>query len=460
MRYLCAIFCLVITVKYCYAEPTPRGKYFYPLANLGLSANSVEESSLRKFKSLTKSRQIKYQIISGNTDYARNLLSNTGTDSSLTKAINYRYLALIQFIEGDYLSVLKTLNKPIMKEFKFESSICFMKVLSYLITDQLIKGSDSWKTCKQATGKYSSNNLDWMQIIVDLKTKKDTKYIDNIFKNINIELVSEENLGIYLKLALYLNKHEKIIPRFKYFGTAALENINYRELIGLNYYRNGDLVKANQLLGKLNTTNAEVFKGNIYLFQKKYENAYAQYKLALKLKNNSKNALERLLPLSWKLNLWEDGLQYLQRMEVTHQNLIETYTLMAAFLTLSDKHKSAKEYLLKIKNKTISSEPIEVTQINVLNSIKLKDTSLLEHASEKSCQGFDGLNCWLTVGIKSWKGLTDLLEEKSLIHTNTLSLAEKYTKQTNFKSFNEPVLIKQIDIEEMDNNLIQIVPKN
>ena len=45
------------------------------------------------------------------------------------------------------------------------------------------------------------------------------------------------------------------------------------------------------------------------------ELAYAQFKLALKRKNNSQNALERIAPTAWILNQWEEGAIYASRLE-------------------------------------------------------------------------------------------------------------------------------------------------
>jgi hypothetical protein len=48
---------------------------------------------------------------------------------------------------------------------------------------------------------------------------------------------------------------------------------------------------------------------SIYL-QEKEELAFAQFKLALSMKQNSLNAFERILPLAWRLGRWQEGVKY------------------------------------------------------------------------------------------------------------------------------------------------------
>ena len=76
------------------------------------------------------------------------------------------------------------------------------------------------------------------------------------------------------------------------------------------------LVKAFEYIEGLSSPNSENIRGNLFLAQKKYELAYAQFKLALKRKVNSQNSLERIIPISWMLKQWKDGLEYIDKLKV------------------------------------------------------------------------------------------------------------------------------------------------
>jgi hypothetical protein len=457
MKVLQAFFIINIFLGLSVARSQSKAKYAYPKGKAELQQNSIIQWSVENFSHQEKLKEIKFNIVNGNFDYAKILLNEADLTSNFTKTIQLRYLALIYFIEGNYQFVLNTLNKKEMKNFSVQAKVCFMKVLSEIILDRNENAAISWRACRDATSTYSETNLAWMQIIVDLKTSKDKSYVDKLFKQINIDNVEEKYLRIYLKLALFLNKQDKIIPRFKYFGKSPLENKIQRELIGLNYYRNGDLTKAYQLLEGIDTANAEVFKGNIFLFQKKYELAFAQYKLALQRKSNSRNALDRLIPLSWKLNQWNEGLTFLQRIPLHVDETIENYTLMAAYLTMANKHNSARTYINKIIQLTNKGEPIEVSQISVLNLLKLKNYDLIEDSAASSCSANDGMNCWLLFAINSWEDLGEYTETDKKIHTGQVNLADRLLNGKDTTPIEEDTLLNQKDIQELDNDLINLI---
>ncbi|MBT4793079.1 MAG: hypothetical protein HON90_16015 [Halobacteriovoraceae bacterium] len=416
-----------------------------------VSANDNQQDSYNLL------REIKFNILKGNLTFAKRLLRDPSLSAPKIESVKNRYLALIYFIEENYTEVINVLNKPSMKSFSHQSKICYLKIISHIILNQEKELIYNWKDCKAATSIYLKNSDRWIQILVDLKTTKDKNYINKMFDEMAIDSVEEKTLRIYLKLALYLNQQNKIIDRFKYFSSKPLENPELRELIGLNYYRSGNLIKAYQLMENLETTNSEVFKGNLFLFQKKYELAYAQLKLALKKKYNSQNAIDRLIPLAWKLNQWEEGLSFLQRIS-NQDSELATQTLKAAFLTQNNSYAKANIIIKRIMQKTKSAAPIEVHQINVLNSIKLKQFRKVENSAANSCSANDGINCWLIIAMNSWEGLVENLEKKDPIHDNLDDLISYYTQSRINTPIIEESLLNQRNIEELDNNLIQLVP--
>lgn len=457
MKALQAFFVILCLFGNSQLSAQDKIKYSYPKGVSEITQNSIKRWSLTNMQNQEVLQEIKYNIVNGNLDLAKVLLNEAELTTNFTKAIKLRYFAIIYFIEGNYQFVLNTLNKPEMKDFSVQAKVCFMKVLSEIILDQSEKAGISWRNCREATSIYSDTNLAWMQIIVDLKTSKNKNYVNEIFKNVSIENIEKRFLRIYLKLALFLNKQDLIIPRFKYFGKDPLEDKIQRELIGLNYYRNGNIEKAYSLLEGIDTANSEVFKGNIYLFQKKYEQAFAQYKLALKRKSNSRNALDRLLPLSWKLNQWNEGLNFLQRVPLTKDDILENYTLMAAFLTMSNKDNSAEEYLKKITKMTNKGEPIEVSQIKVLNHLKLKNYDQIERSAANSCASNDGMNCWLLFALNSWEDLGEYTQIDKNIHEKQVDLAQELLSAQKVSPLKEETLLNQKDIEELDNSLIELI---
>lgn len=454
MKFVIVIICLFLQPM-SFAKKNRNEKYIYPLDHREIKLNNLLNWSTNQFNAQSRLKEIKYHIINGNLDLAKIMLSQTTLSINFTKQIQYRYLALVHFIEGNYELVIKALEPKEMQDFTTQAKFCLLKVLSLIILERPHQAKNEWAICKTAIKPHSTNDLTWIQTIVDLKTTNDKDYIENYFNNIQVDNLDKKMLRVYLKLALYLNQQDKIISRFKFFGSSPLESIMERELIGLNYYRNGNLVKAYKILEKLNTANAEVFKGNLYLHQKKYEPAYAQFKLALQRKSNSQNALERLIPLAWKLQQYNEGISFLKRLRVNNHQNLEYDTLMAVFQTMANDFDQASYYLKRIHKKTNLSGPIEVSQVKVLNFLKKEKYEDVLDPAFQSCAGNDGINCWLIIALHSWEGLIELLGQESLIHDKLTPLSKKYNQESILPSFNDEKLLEQKAIEELDNNLIQ-----
>lgn len=369
-----------------------KTKYNYPKDKFGILENTIISQSISEQKQIAHLQKIKYLIINGNLNSAKILLKEANLNENFSKSTQYRYLAIINFIQKNYSEVIKILSDSTMNDFTAIQNTCMMKILSLLILNKIERAKLDWKVCRDSLINKSPTNLAWMDTIFLLKTSNDPKKIDKIFQGISVDNLENDQLRLYLKLAFYLNKQDKILDRFQYFGENVLSDPIYRELIGLNYFRAGKLEKAYSILENLETTNAEVFKGNLYLFQKKYELAYAQYKLALQKKNNSLNAIERLLPLSWQLEQWTEGLDYAQRLNATKNQKIEHLTLISAFLTMMDKHKTAKKKLQEILQMTNQGQAHEVSQILVYNGLSLNNYDDVQNFSYQSCKSLDGLN--------------------------------------------------------------------
>ncbi|MEE2670369.1 MAG: hypothetical protein VYA54_01565, partial [Bdellovibrionota bacterium] len=347
MKNLLVIICLSTTFL-ALAKTGQRFDYIYPNSQFKIAEENLQTKSFEATKKIDLLEKIKYLIVRGNLDYAKVLLKEADISTDFTKATQLRYLAMIYFVEGNYKLALDTVSRKELNSFQAEPRVCFIKVLSLMITEKTNEATNAWQTCYDATVSYSPTNLLWMRILVDLKTTSNKNYVENIFKEISVENLDKNYLRIYLKLALYLNKQDKVIPRFKFFSEEVLNDTSLRELIGFNYFRAGDVQMAYNTIESLNTANSETFKGNLYSFQGQYNQAYAQYKLALQLKNNSQNAIDRLIPLSWMLGQYKEGVNFLQKNMVSQDNLVQQNTLLAAFLTMNEKHQSSAQILDRI----------------------------------------------------------------------------------------------------------------
>ena len=443
------------------AEPYRRGSFDFPNSQYKLAEESLQTQRFEENKKLELLSKIKFLIIRGNLDYAKVLLKEASISTDFSKSIQLRYLAMIHFIEGDYKLVVDTLDSKELVSFQAEPRVCFMRTLSNIILDKVSQTKKSWETCFDATLSYSPTDLIWMRILVNLKTQNNPNTIDNIFKNVSVDNLDKESLRIYLKLALYLNQQDKVIPRFKFFSEEVLSDTTLRELIGFNYFRAGQVEKAYSVIESLNTANSEIFKGNLYSFQGQYNLAFAQYKLALNLKNNSLNAIDRLVPLSWKLGQFREGLKFLQKNPITPLNELEHYTLMAAFLSMDEKIETSEKTLDRVIELTNRGEPLEVSQLISYNSLRLGKTEKAEIFSGNSCDKYDGLNCWIRGLLATWQEAFLLERKDQSIHGESYAyLPDKLSLAVANNPLSEANPLDQKKIEELDNNLINLLPES
>ena len=125
---------------------------------------------------------------------------------------------------------------------------------------------------------------------------------------------------------------------------------------------------------------------------------------------------------------------------------------------MMDKHKTAKKKLQEILQMTNQGQAHEVSQILVYNGLSLNNYDDVQNFSYQSCKSLDGLNCWLSLQLQGWSSLPTKLKDNSLIHSNLEPLSDKYLNNTQFSEFKNNIFVNQSDIEELDNNLIQLVP--
>jgi predicted negative regulator of RcsB-dependent stress response len=439
-------------------QKTNRGQFEYP-------KNQSELEGLDYYRKLKANQTIqsnlaaiKYQIINGNLERAKMMLLQSKYSDGYSKVIQFRYLSIIHFIQGNYEKSLSFLTKEDMYNISFEKNICLLRTLNYLILNKVNLGNTEWNRCVNATlGKSPTSHL-WMTTLVKLKLN-DEKNITNIpLKNINIENETGDFLRLFLKLALYLNKQGHVLSRIQYMNTDNFKDPQIRELIGLLYYRNGNILNSFRFVEDLNSPNAENIKGNIFLTQKKYELAYAQYKLALNKKINSRNSLERIIPVAWLLKQWDDGYNYVDRLAVDPKDLSNKLTIKAAFLTQQKKYKEAKKVLTKIVIGSRNSQSPEVNQLFSYNAMMLKDLTLTNKYSDQACKNLDGVNCWLQFQLNTWENFPLTLQRDGDISSNNSDLLDEYTSAIKKDSLEEDVYVNQVDIEELDNNIIRLLP--
>jgi hypothetical protein len=400
--------------------------------------------------------KIKYSILVGNLERAKVEIykfKDYGPGKKIQPMLE-RYLATIFFLEEEYSRSLEILNQPIMRLVENRKKVCHLKVLNMIILNITEGLQEEWSYCGTATDRFSSQNQAWLRAMVKLKTNKDSLEVSKLpFKGLRSLLYSKDHARVWLKLGLYLNQPDILYPFMRRLPSDYIADEEIRELMGMIYYRDGELVKSYQFIEDLNTPNVENIKGNLYLLQEKEELAFAQFKLALSMKQNSLNAFERILPLAWRLGRWQEGVKYSSDLKIyqSYKNL-ERVALKAAFLTQMRDFRKAIGEIRSQKFAYVAQMPLEMAQIMSYSNLMIgRGDDSLPYAT-LSCRKLDAVNCWTMYQLSTWDNFPNMIQSKqklNIVDTQFLDDLKTYDADP----IKEENYIEQKDIEELDRAL-------
>lgn len=406
---------------------------------------------------LEQLRKVKYYLINGEIRLAKVYLQNIAASQSALKPVIARYVGMLEFIEGNYQAAYAAFSTPELQNLPHYPRICTTKILTAIVLNKSETLEAEWFNCQQQNvGKLNSQSVLWISTLINLKTSA-VKGITRVpFEKERLSRFYNEDLKVLLKLALYLNQEEVIAPQLTDLTLDQLRDEEVRELVGTIYFRLGTFSKANRFVEGLNSPNSENIKGNLYILQEKYELAYAQHKLALEQKQNSQNALERLLPLAWILGDWKNGTQYADQVMASPQTQINKLTLLAAFQTQKGDFDAADKTLRHIAGKSMKANRLEVTQIYSFVAMMRNDTETVVKQAGRSCIQNDLINCWILFQMSQWDNFPLTIRRDDQIVTEDLTAL--LTTQELQSPLKESVFINQLDIEELDDKLIKLIP--
>ena len=404
-------------------------------------------------------KRVKYYLINGEIRMAKLYLTKLSYTQTKLRPIIHRYLAMLSFIDGDFEKAYTYLREPALQSLPQFAKICVLKVLTQVVLSKTVDLENDWARCQvENTGKFRERNLIWLETLVQLKLAPRPGMTRVPFKQLKLLALDNDELKVMLKLALYLNQEALLIDQIPELSVDQLQDTEVRELVGQIFFRTGALARSYRFVEDLKSPNSENIKGNLYVLRNKYELAYAQFKLALEQKQNSQNALERLLPLAWLLGDWEGGVKYANQMGATPSTQVNRQTLLAAFLMQKGDYAEANKVLDLIAERSRRGAEIEVTQLSSFTALMQNKTDSVKKQAAASCSQYDILQCWVLYQTSQWDTfpLTIRRDEKIAMKRDW----ERLTNESENQPLKETVFVNQLDIEEMDDKLIQLVPQS
>ncbi len=427
-----------------------------PLMGAG-SEDEVFKAMMNEF-TLQKAelRKVKYYLINGEVRLAKMYLRQLMLTEPKLKPLAYRYMAMIEFIMGNYEDSLKELKRPELTQFQNYDKVCVLRILNQIILNDTEDLEKQWDRCLLENIKeMQSNRLVWLETLVRLKIAPNENTIQGPFKYKKIFSLPNEDIKITLKLAIYLNQEKLVLNEINQLTFDAIVDKEVRELAGLILFRAKKFSLAYKFIEDLNTPNVNNIKGNLYLMQNKYELAFAQFKLALSQKQNSLNAIERALPLAWEIQQWEDGTKLAEQIITSPDGAMSKMALTSAFFIQREKYSEAEKRLDYITTYSTEGENLTVTQLYSYTHLKQKRNLETMKYADLSCKSFDLSQCWLMYQFSYWDQfpLTVLRDEPMFKNTNWWNDESTLTSITPLK---ETIYVNQKDIEELDDALIKL----
>jgi hypothetical protein len=404
-------------------------------------------------------QQAKKGIINGDLELAKFFLTKVSERRSNLGLIKRRYQSIIMFIEGKYTESFNLISSERYNNKNNYRQVCLLRVLNLVALDKVDQLIEEVGSCQNLTLEYSTSNQFWLTQLTRIKSKNEDLLKGNLIENLRNALGSIEFTEIWMKMALFLNKEEIIIKYVATFPPAVYRSKKVRELIGFAYYRLNQKEKALEFIEDIESPNTDNIRGNINLLEGKYELAFGHFKLALKKKENSQNALQRAIPIAYTLGLWDDGLKMIKRIVGNDLNERRKITLETLFLIRKNDLKTAQENLLYLEDLYNNNFPREINLMNSYVALRNGENERLEKASGEACVNYDGLNCWLNLQVLHWEniGLTINRDEDTLVLDNFDIESLKQVKAKD--PLKESVFVDQRDIEELDREQITIDPR-
>lgn len=402
-------------------------------------------------------QKIKELLLDGEVEKAKLLLYKIDRDKSPLAAIVYRYEALISFLEGNPKKTLSILNASIYSEERYYKQICVLKIMAMIPMGASKDLEKNVERCEFVTNNNTKNDHFWLQNIRNLLFSKGQFYKGSDASDFQWIYADKEYLRIWLKYGLFTNKESDIEEAFDSIPAIYYNSNEIRELIALTYYRMGNIERAKNFVEDLSGPNAENLKGNINLAQKKYELAYGHFKLALKAKHDSRNAIERATPIAWLLGLWDEGSELLHNSNNPKLDERKILSLDTAFKMRAGKTDAAYENALILQELYGQKPPFEVELMLAHLSMLENDRSQMASSLDKTCKRHNGMSCYFEMQTLIWDNLAKTSKREGEMHKDTENFLEEIKKTSELIiPLNEQINIDQRDIEELDGEEIEI----
>ncbi|MCY4523405.1 MAG: hypothetical protein OXB84_01570 [Halobacteriovoraceae bacterium] len=425
----------------------------YSLSFSGFAVSSIQSLKIEEVnKDNLLLQEAKLHIVKGDINRAGLFLRKIFGKDKKVAIIKKYYEALIDFIQGDYNnSYIKLDDGRFRAKRSYYRQICLLQLFNMMAVGAGKKKiKNHFGKCGDETQDYSKNRQMWIKSLVDIHVKQKYQRTTLRLGDHLYALDDYDVLKTWMKMALYLEEEQTVLDGSLIFPDDIYLSKSVREILGLAYYRKGDYEKAYSFVEDINTANAHNIKGGVAIAQKKYQKAMDFFKMALEKKYNSINAYSRLIPLSWFLKKWEDGLYYTDLLISKLIDPKEVLALKTAFLIRLDRPDEIRRNLNQLQNIYEGRLPLDVEMMNAYGHVLKGNKRAALESTDILCKKLNGLACYIHLQLNIWPDIGKTLDREDKIYEDkTLSL-DSLRKNPKAEPLTEKIYINQKDIDELD----------
>ena len=401
---------------------------------------------------LKRLKRVKYFMINGLLQQAKRELQKLDIVHPPLKLIRDRYLATVFSLQNEWAKSQDILNQSPFQTAAHYPQICLLKVLSLMALNKpnsLLQRELG--RCFKSDRQHKEADLTWLRMIVPLEESllRGLPPLPHTSPHSSQEL---RQTALWLKEALYRGQEKTAFKELQNIPPNFLPLIpeRIRELIGLVFYRAGKKKKALDLIKDINLPNAHNIRAYMALQNKDYQKSYGSFQLALEKKENSLNALQAILPLSWIKKNFLEGLRAGGLPYYLGRSPLGNGAFPSALLSELGENTKALQFLLTLKEQ--QRPPKMAHELLPFNYLMLARPKKALVAAYESCLALNGVNCYLLTLLTKWEDLPQRLQEKKSIgDPHDIDLTQLSTASIKDSPLiEEKIFIDQKHIEELD----------
>lgn len=410
-------------------------------------------------------KSVKYFMINGNLLRAQKELLKLNVLNAQMKLIQDRYLAILFSLQNQWQKAWKILGQDQFQTTAYYPKICLLKILARIALKKNAGLQEELQRCSRSHRDHGETNFIWPRAMARVITSPNYDVpnffslshspgdrFSPFFRPQRPPMSDIRQTTLWLKLILFLGKEKTAFKQIKNISAEAYRHKRIREMLGLLYHRLGKQQQALDFVEDLDLANAHNIKGNIALQGQQYQIAQRHFQLALQKKQDSLNAIQRLLPLSWLNKDFAAGLQAIKLAQDLGLAPRGGISFRSALLTELGQYTQAIQSLLLLPSKDQQLQPEIMNELLAFNYLMTGDSSQALVAAHQACLKFDGLNCYLLTLLTQWQNFPKTLQKKQAItDPHGIDLQQLSTSTQQASPFaREDIFIDQKDIEHLD----------